>query len=73
MICKKCKAHLEWDPGDYCYTPKGWDYIKEEEPPCIDGSYHSEQKLSPPLSGYSSSFLTETDEGNSILLGGDVW
>ena len=73
MICKKCKAHLEWDPGDYCYTLKGWDYIKEEEPTCIDGSYHSEHKLEPPLSGYSSSTLTETDEGNSILLGGDLW
>ena len=39
---------------------------------CIDGSDHSEHKLAPPVSVYSSKFLTESDEGNNILLGGGV-
>ena len=73
MKCKKCKVDLEWDWGDYCYVVKGIDPYEEEEPTCIDGSYHSEHKLAPPLTVHNSSFLTETDEGNSILLGGDVW
>ena len=72
MKCKKCKLDLEWDMADYCYTPKGYESYEDDEPTCIDGSYHSEHKLAPPLSVYSSRFLTETDKGNDILLGGRV-
>ena len=73
MKCKKCKVELEWDVADYCYFVKGTDPYKDDEPTCIDGSYHSEHKLAPPLSVYSSNFLTESDEGNNILLSGGVW
>jgi len=69
MQCKHCKIKLIWDPADYCYIPKDWDYITEEEPTCIDGSFHSEMDLTKPLSTYSDSDLTETDTGNEILLG----
>lgn len=69
MKCKHCKTELVWDPADYCYTPKGWDYVNEEEPTCIDGKFHSEMDLAKPLSTYSDSYLTETDTGNEILLG----
>ena len=70
MQCRKCKVQLEWDMADYCYMPKGYDPYEEDEPTCIDGSYHSEMDLSAPLSRYGHSFLTETDEGLGILLEG---
>ena len=72
MKCKKCKIDLEWDMADYCYMPTGYNPYENDEPTCIDGSYHSEHELAPPLSVYSSRFLTETDQGNNILLGGSV-
>ena len=68
MIWRKCKVQLEWDPADYCYTPTGWDYVIEEEPTCVDGRFHSEMDLTAPLSAYGYRVLTETDEGNEILL-----
>tara|TARA_Y100000361_G_scaffold154018_2_gene177744 strand:- start:1369 stop:1599 length:231 start_codon:yes stop_codon:yes gene_type:complete len=73
MKCKKCELDLEWDMADYCYFVKGTDPYKDDEPTCVDGSYHSEHKLAPPLNVYSSRFLTETDQGNDILIGGTVW
>ena len=70
MKCRKCKLELEWDMADYCYFVKGTDPYEDDEPTCIDGRYHSEMDLPPPLSMYGHSFLTETDEGMQILLEG---